>query len=156
MNKVELNEKIVEGRRLLDTAVAKISDERMDRVILHGEWSVKDMLGHLGFWEERVVNLFEVLHSGSIPEPMADMNALNDQAVIDYRKLELAEVREAELGAFQRVLTVVERASEVELFNPGYFAWAEGRAFYEFIEDNTCGHYEEHLIELTAWLKRIA
>ena len=156
MNKQNLIENIHDGRRELDAAVARISDERKIMVILHGEWSIKDLIGHLGFWEERVVILFNVLRSGDTPEPYEDVDDLNSKAIIRSRNLTLSEVFRIEEAAYKNVLAVIEEATDKELFDPNYFQWTNGRRFEELISDNTWGHYEEHLPEINAWLKRIA
>ena len=156
MNKDELKQIILASRTRLVASIGLVGEERMDRVILHGEWSVKDLIGHLAFWEQRVVTLFELLQAGTSPGSMEDLNKLNEQVILEYRTLSLVEVREIEQLAYQTVLGLVEKASEAELFEPTHFGWTEGRCFYEFIADNTCGHYDEHLPELVGWQKRIA
>jgi hypothetical protein len=156
MNKAELNEKIQSSRSRLEEALTKISDNRMSLVILHGEWSTKDLIGHLGFWEQRVLNLFDVLKAGEIPEPYEDMDELNDRAVSEMRLRSLADIRDFEREVYENLLRLIRNASDAELFEPDHFPWTGGHAFEEIISDNTWGHYDEHLPELTAWLKRIA
>jgi hypothetical protein len=156
MNKQELMTKIQTSREQLEEALSQISNERMLMVILHGEWSVKDLIGHLGFWESRVASLFPILRAGTNPEPFRDIDVLNAQAIDEMRTLSLAEVRRLEKSAYQKILAMIKEANDPELFDPDHFAWTEGRRFEEIISDNTWGHYEEHLPELRAWLKRIA
>lgn len=156
MNKAELTSKVLASRAQLEAALAQISDERMALVILHGEWSAKDLIGHLGFWENRVAFLFTTLQAGKTPEPFQDMDMLNNQAIAEMRTLSLENVRRLEKSAYQKVLALLKQASEAELFAETHFAWTGGRCFGDLIGDNTWGHYEEHLPELQAWLKRIA
>ena len=156
MNKQELTTKILTGRTQLEAALSHVDEERMPLIILHGEWSVKDLIGHLGFWENSVVSLFNALRAGKTPEPFPELDALNARVLSESRKQSLSEVRRQEKGAYQKVLALIKDASDRELFDPAHFPWTEGRPFESFISDNTYGHYEEHLPELTAWLKRIA
>ena len=156
MNKQELTAKILSGREQLDAALSHIDEERMPLIILHGEWSVKDLIGHLGFWEESVVLLLGNLRAGKTPEPIADIDALNARVLSISRKQSLSEVRRHEKTAYQKILALIKDANDKELFNPTYFAWTEGRPFENYISDNTYGHYEEHLPEVLAWLKRIS
>jgi len=156
MNKQELMDKILASRAQLEEELGQISNERMTMIILHGEWSVKDLIGHLGFWESRIAALFPLLQAGKTPEPFRDIDALNIQAVDEMRTLTLADVRRLEKSAYQKILALIKEASDPELFDPDHFAWTEGRCFEEIISDNTWGHYEEHLPELQAWLKRVA
>jgi hypothetical protein len=156
MSKQELTTKLLAARQQLESTLARIDEERMPLLILHGEWSVKDLIGHLGFWEASVVSLFNTLKAGKSPEPFPELDVLNAQVLTDSRKQSLAEVRRQEKTAYQKVLALVQDATEAEMFDPRHFAWTEGRPFENFIYDNTIGHYEEHLPEVTAWLKRIA
>jgi hypothetical protein len=154
-SKKELTEKILASRKQLDAALAHVDNERMPLVILHGEWSVKDLIGHLGFWEAHVVSLFTTLRMGRKPLPSLELDALNAKVLADSRRLSQTEVQRQEKKAYQDVLALIQKATHEELFDGSHFAWTEGRPFYTFIADNTYGHYEEHLPGLLAWLKRI-
>jgi hypothetical protein len=155
MNKSELKDAILAGRQQLAAALAQVRDSQMELNILHGEWTVKDLLGHLAFWEETVADLYETLRAGQTPAPF-DLDALNAKMLAEWEPVPLAEVKTREQAAFQRVLALIESASEAELFDPAHFPWTGGRAFEGIFQDNTCGHYEEHLPELSSWLKRVA
>ena len=156
MNKQDLTARILSGRTQLEAAISHVDEERMPLIILHGEWSVKDLIGHLGFWENHVVLLFTNLRAGKIPEPSPELDVINARVLSESRKQSLSEVRRQEKTAYQKVLALIKDASDRELFDPAHFPWTEGRPFENFISDNTYGHYEEHLPELSAWLKRIA
>ena len=151
MNKQELTAKILSGREQLDAALSHIDEERMPLIILHGEWSVKDLIGHLGFWEESVVLLLGNLGGGG-PISLRS-RPLGTQmprvATVDMKA-------ELKLPVRKLFLALIKDANDKELFNPTYFAWTEGRPFENYISDNTYGHYEEHLPEVLAWLKRIS
>jgi hypothetical protein len=156
MNKKELMTNIETGRQQLEIALAHVDDERMPLIVLHGEWSVKDLIGHLSFWENTVVALFNTLKAGRIPEPLPELDALNAQVLTASRKQSLAEVRRQEKAAYQKLIALVQAATETELFDGRHFPWTEGRPFAELVADNSYGHYAEHLPELAAWLKRVA
>lgn len=157
MNRQELKGKIRSSRGELESALGRISNEQRTLVILHGEWSIKDLIGHLGFWEARVVSLFLILKAGGIPESdHQDMDILNAENLLRTRGQSLEEVVGFEQAAYKKVLELIDTASDKELTDPHHFAWTQGRSFDEMISDNTWGHYEEHLPEVMAWLKRIA
>lgn len=156
MNKSELLTNINNGRASLEFCLSRIPDEKMDLIILHGEWSVKDMIGHLGFWEDRICKLFGLLKKGNSPDPNEDLDLINQQSIKDLRKIALSEIIEFEKSAFHNLRAIAENANDEELFSANYFSWTEGRPFAEIILDDTTGHYEEHIPEITAWEKRIA
>ncbi|MCX6069200.1 MAG: ClbS/DfsB family four-helix bundle protein [Chloroflexi bacterium] len=154
MNKHELTAKLLSERARLDAALSRIDEERMPLIILYGEWSVKDLIGHLGYWENILIALFSTLRAGKTPEPFPELDAINARVLADSRKQSLSEVRRQEKTAYQKILALLEDATDHELFDAAHFAWTKGKPFENFIADNTFGHYEEHLPELLAWLKR--
>lgn len=156
MNKSELISKMETGRGQLESVVRRVDSERMPLIVLHGRWSVKDLIGHLGFWETSIAALFNTLRAGKIPEPFPHVDVVNARALVESRRQSLSEVQRQEQAAYQKLLSMVQGATEAELFAPGYFPWTEGRPFAELIADNTYGHYAEHLPELNAWLDRIS
>jgi hypothetical protein len=159
LNKKELTEKIIAERKQLDSALAHVDNERMPLIVFHRAWSVKDLIAHLGYWEEHLVSLFAALQAGKKPPPYplpaSELDLLNARVLNESRRLSLTEVQRQEKKAYQDVLALIQKATHEELFDGSYFAWTEGRPFYTFVADNTYGHYEEHLPELLAWLKRI-
>jgi len=156
MNKYELKEKIHFNRTRLDDAISKISEDRRIMPILHGEWSVKDLIGHLGFWEERAVSLFSILKSGKEVEPDENTDEVNKEAIKNLSKKTYIELQKFEETAFNQVISLIENASEQELFDAGYFPVTGGSSFAEILSGDTWEHFDEHYSELLAWLKRVA
>jgi hypothetical protein len=149
MNKAELLANIRSGRKQLETALARFSDEQLLAPRLHGGWSIKDLIAHFGFWEGRIVTLYgQLLRS---EEPAADeppLDELNAQAYAQHHAKSLDDVRREERAAYTQLLAIAVNASEDVLFNPQHFAWTQGKPFAEWIENNTYGHYEEHQADL--------
>jgi hypothetical protein len=136
------------GRARLLEALAELDDEAMlDRV--DEEWTRKDVLAHLGAWEQRVVDLFAILRAGEEPADAEETDALNARLQAAHRDLPLDLVRRSEDEAWQRLLAVVEGAQDAELFDGERFAWTGGDPFADWIHANTDEHYQEHLDQLT-------
>jgi len=149
MNKAELLANIRAGRQQLDVALARLSEEQMLVPALHGDWSIKDLIAHFGFWEERIVALYGQLSRGA--EPAADEPALDDlnaQAYAQNQARTLDEVRREERATYLQLLAIAVNAPDDDLFNPQRFAWTQGQPFAEWIVNNTYGHYEEHQADL--------
>lgn len=145
MNKTTLLANIRSGRKQLEVALARFSEEELLAPRLHGGWSIKDVIAHFGFWEGHVVTLYGQLLRGE--EPAADeppLDELNAQAYAQAQAKLLDEVRRDERAAYTQLLTIAVEASEDTLFNPQHFASTEGKPFAEWIASNTYGHYEEH------------
>jgi hypothetical protein len=149
MNKAELLANIRAGRQQLDVSLARLSEEQWLVPALHGDWSIKDLIAHFGFWEGRIVTLYGQLSRGV--EPAADEPALDDlnaQAYAQNQARTLDEVRREERATYLQLLAIAVNAPDDDLFNPQRFAWTQGQPFAEWIVNNTYGHYEEHQADL--------
>jgi hypothetical protein len=155
MNRKELLEEISAGRERLEAALAVVDPTRVEEVVLHGEWTVKDLLGHLEFWENRIQSLYQILVKGQNPDsvsPDIGLNALNQKAYEANRRRPFDEIRRTELAAYRGLIRLAQSASEDELFGPDHFVWTGGQPFANWLLDNSSGHFDEHLPELKAWL----
>ncbi len=83
MNKAELLANIRSGRQQLDVSLAHLGEEQLLVPVLHGGWTVKDLIAHFGFWEERIVTLYGQLVRGE--EPAADELSLDELNAQAYR-----------------------------------------------------------------------
>jgi hypothetical protein len=150
MNKTELLANIRSGREQLEKAIARLNDAQMLTPNLHG-WSIKDLIAHLGFWEQHTALRFGALLRGKKPPDAGlTLDELNAQVYAQNRHKPWAEVRFEEQAAYEQLLLLVENALDDDLFNPQRFAWTEGRPFAEWIENNTYGHYQEHQADFAA------
>ena len=145
MNKAELLANIRSGRQQLEVSLARLNEEQLLMPVLHGGWTIKDLIAHFGFWEGRIVTLYEQLSRGEEPaddEPPLD--ELNARAFVQNQAKTLDEVRREERTAYSQLLALTTNATDDDLFNPQRFAWTQGQPFAEWIENNTYGHYAEH------------
>lgn len=148
MNKVELLSHMRAGRARFEEALAQFSDDQLCIPNLHGGWSIKDIIAHIGFWEQHTARRFSALLRGvKPPEDALTLDELNAQVYAQNRHKSLAEVRLAEQAAYEQLLLLVNNTLDDALLNPKRFAWTEGKPFAEWIEANTYGHYEEHLAD---------
>lgn len=153
MDRAELLEKITAGRTQLETALNGLQPEQMTGPGLHEGWSVKDLLAHLGWWEQRAVEIYEESMAGGAPKYVItneEVDALNARVLEAFRPRDLEDVRAFERRAFLRLIEVVENAPDRDLFDPHRFPWAQDQPFYLVFEWNTYGHYDEHIASLRA------
>ena len=151
MNQAELLARVRMGRAQFESAFAQFSDDQLLDPNLPGGWSVKDLIAHIGFWEQHTALRFSALLRGvEPPDEALPQDELNARVYAQNRDKPLAEVRLQESAAYEQLLLLVENAMDDELFNPQRFAWTEGKPFAEWIESNTYGHYEEHQADFKA------
>jgi hypothetical protein len=156
MDKAELLDKARTSREQLDAALAQVPDARREEVGLYEAWSVKDLLGHLGWWEERAAEVItSVIRDGAPSNPIdfSKLNAVNAGVYAEYHQRPFADVQRFEQAAYQALLRVVEQTRDDALFNSQRFAWTQGEPLMNWVAANTYDHYAEHLPALQAWLE---
>lgn len=139
------------GHERLEMVLARMDAARMVEPVLYGLWSVKDMLAHIGFWEQHIADAYRTLQRGDVPAPAPDetsVHEINARVFAEQRGRPLADVRREEGEAYRALLALAETAPEDDLFNPHRFAWTQGRPFAELIQNNTYEHYDEHVEDL--------
>lgn len=151
MDRMELLDRIRSGRIEWEDALARFDKGNLTMPLLPNGWSVKDVIAHIGFWERRMVNLYGILADGNLPEDTIDgetLDDLNERIFKDNLLVPLGIVKINEIEAFAALLDIAETAPETDLFDPQRFAWTEGEAFFNWIVENTYGHYADHVPQL--------
>jgi hypothetical protein len=144
------------GRAQLESMLTQLTEEQMSIPGMQNNWSVKDLLAHLGWWAHRIVGIYPMLTRGETPESIGDnmsMDAINAKILNDCRDRPVSEVRQMEREAYQALLSLAETAPEDDLFNPQRFAWTSGSPFVNWIIGDSYGHYEEHIGALNQWVQ---
>ena len=157
MDKQSLLEGIRAEREKLDAALARVAPADMERQALYAHWSVKDLVAHFGFWERRAGEVARDLAAGKTPEPLIgpgdDLDRVNERAYQAGHAQPLEDVIAGERQAYATLLARVEEISEVDLVDPTRFAWLRGGSLGQVVEDNSTGHYAEHLPHLISWIE---
>jgi len=132
----------------LDALLAAISDEQFTQEAAVGEWSVKDMLAHITFWEQRLIAYLNGAHE-SLIQPGEDeqegIDRINAGVLVANRDRPLADVRESFASSYQQTLALVESLGDDTLAH---------EELYGLIAGDTFGHYREHIKMLEDWQKR--
>jgi hypothetical protein len=155
MNRSELIALVMESRARLNAALAQVADIKTTETSLYNIWSVKDLLAHLGWWEQRATDIMTTLCAGGVPADaveFGDVNAVNAHTYARNRDQPLVDVRESEKATYTALLRLVETTPEADLFDDQRFAWTGGRPLFTWVTWNTYEHYDEHLVALTAWI----
>lgn len=147
MDRNTLFEMIYAGRTRLESVLQKLTPDQFVDPSLPGGWSMKDLLAHLGWWEQHVQDMYRDAVAGEDPgreNTAEDIDHLNARIRDMYRPWDLDRVREFERGAYDALLAMIESAPDENLFDPNRFGWTNGQPFVYWIAGNTYGHYDEH------------
>ena len=153
MAKSEFLDRVQRARADWDAAMARIPAEEMARPGFCGDWSLKDVVGHIAWYEREMIGVLERRDfSGS---DLWDLEVHERNAAIheQIKGRPLAEAVEEGARTFARLMELLESVTEDELNDPKSFPgmpleWQP----WSVLASNTYEHYEAHLKQARAWL----
>ncbi len=121
-----------------------IPANRMDESGVSGEWSVKDLIGHIAFWDAQAM---ERVHRRAAGESVGevDWQAMNDREAEAIRTRSLDAVKADLLQTHQQLLTLLRTLPPTDPMTADVCA---------FVAGDTYEHYDEHAAEIRAWRER--
>jgi hypothetical protein len=79
-----------------------------------GEWSAKDLLGHIATWEDRALQVIRAWRGGEPLPPPEETDAFNARTVAEKEKLPLAQVRSDSARTHQELVESIAGLSDEE------------------------------------------
>lgn len=162
-------DRIEEERKFWDALLAEVGEGRMEQPGVNGDWTFKDMMGHLIGWRVRTIDR---LNAGVRDEPPApppwpadlgpgdEDEARNDQINAYFyaqnKDRPLADVLAQSRQQFRQMREAVEALSEYDLLTTNRFSWIEGWPLVAVIEGSFGHLHEDHEPDIRSWLDRIA
>jgi uncharacterized damage-inducible protein DinB len=156
MKKSMLIKRILMTRSELEGLIEELGPDRLIYAGVAGEWSVKDMLVHIAWYQREETELFG--ETGRQASPLWNMpqDARNEILFAQNRNRPLGEILHEFRMVFNRFLDVVDRLSNEEINSPGRFPGTTvERPPWRAIAIHTYEHDREHIDMITAWMKQI-
>lgn len=161
---------LTEGQSELDVLLDKLTDDEMTRpaTIGGGDWSAKDLLGHIAFWEELALQVIadwrahrrpaiaDLFASGS-----AGVDAANERNQARTAEQSLADVRARSAAAHSVIVEAIRSLSPDEWQATAYSTDADSRTLAETVSSamgaprRPCGHAFAHVADLRAYVESL-
>ena len=147
---VRLVRELDEARDAFLAALDDVDPTLLDAPGLVGDWSGRQLLGHMAGWAEHAGDALAAAARSAADEfgdEGLDVEALNAQMARTDAAAPLAELRIRESAAATRLREALEAADP---------AWLEERVAYgdsllQVIRDDAADHYREHTADIRAW-----
>jgi hypothetical protein len=163
MSKNAWLEEIERERQIWEELVAEASKGDLNRPGASGEWTFKDVAGHLNAWRRRTVARLETAASGGIrppsqwPDNLDDeteegTQAINNWFYEQYRDRSADEILEETRDQFRRMRAAVEAIPENDLLTPGRYRWLGDYPLSAVLYGSFEHLHEEHEPGIRAWL----
>jgi hypothetical protein len=145
--KNEILEQISATHLLLEAHLSSLGELQMLQPGVNGEWTVKDLLVHITWWEQHLLRRLQtgrddLYQDGLTMQDSTDV--ANARIFTANRSRPLAEVLDEFTASYREVLFSIEALAEEDI------AQAE---IYEAIAWDTFRHYPEHTAMLQAWIR---
>jgi hypothetical protein len=138
--------------------LAQVSPQRMDMPGVEGEWSVKQIVAHLTWYEQAIVEgAQQALSTGTFtrrrPEGVG-VDEMNTQIAEQSRARPASEVLAEADAVFGQLLALIEACPQDKLNDPRLLGLPEDMVPWMGVANNSYGHYRQHEPALRAWLER--
>ncbi|HMA37573.1 MAG TPA: ClbS/DfsB family four-helix bundle protein [Chloroflexia bacterium] len=137
--------------------LAQVPPERREAPTLDGEWSVKDLLAHITFWEGHTLTGIQAGLRGERPDwPTGSTDTINARIAAQSHDRPLAQVLADFHQTHRAFMDQIAALDEADLIEPGRFDWSRRRPVRAWVYEDGYGHYPRHTRQLQAWLDRPA
>lgn len=143
-----------------NTLLAQVSPERMEEPGVEGEWSLKELVAHLTWYERAVVEgARQVVSTGTYSRPQSGLHALemderNARIAAESRARPVGDVLAEAEQVFGQLVTAIAASPEDLLNDPKRMGLPDDVVPWMLVANNAYAHYREHEQSIRAWLAR--
>lgn len=149
MNKQQVISKLEQAWEAFHGSYAGLSEEQMIRPGVTQDWSIKDILAHVSWWEEEALKHLPDILQGRRPPRYSTVyggiDAFNAQMTELKRDLSLAEVQRGMEETHRRLIEFLQGVPDEQ--------FATDTRFRRRLRLDTYGHYPIHGRAIRAWLE---
>ncbi len=155
--KDELLRKLAENRAALWQALAGVSEEQIVSVPVVGDWTIKDAVGHIAYWEGVILDHVRESYAEGRPRPMPDDetdDVINPREAAKRKDWPWARVRAECENVRGALIGYVQRLTETDLAFQVPSPWWNEQRFYsvgQMIKEDAIGHCREHTEQIERW-----
>jgi uncharacterized protein (TIGR03083 family) len=150
MNKQQLLQKLDQAWAQIKESYAGLSDSQLTEPGVMGDWSVKDILAHVTWWEEEALkHLPLIIKEGRPPRYSTQYGGIDAfNALMTERKqdLSLADVLQQQEETHRRLIDYLQSAPEEQ--------FTHETRFRHRLRLDTYSHYPKHAKAIREWRER--
>jgi hypothetical protein len=160
--KSELVDRIRAAHEELAQAIAALPADELVQAGVTEQWSVKDVMAHLTYWEQEVLTYIAQVERGEEPPDDSLPGETNQQRVdrlneANYqrnRSRPLDDVQVDFARSYQEMLTTVEGWDDADVAPGGRLEQLLGVGVEQALAGDTWEHYQEHADQIQEWRAR--
>ena len=144
-----LQQRIIETQQLLTQTIAGLDDAALETEPAVGDWTVREVAGHLADWIDEILRSADTALSGGHVN-VVDGEAFNLAGVAQHAEESWADARLRLDNAISEAIALISRLEPGQLELPTAFPWG-GAGTLERLLGGVVGHHAEHIEELADW-----
>jgi hypothetical protein len=152
MDRQQLLKKLDKAWVEFKESYARLSDSELTEPGVTGEWSVKDIIAHVTWWEEEALKHLPHILKGGIPPRYSvtygGIDAFNAQMTELKQGLSLSEVLRQSDETHRRLVDYLESTPEEQ--------YTKETRFRRRLRLDTYSHYPIHARAIREWRERLA
>jgi len=154
MDKNEILERTEREYAAWQTLVSRLDDRQITRQPVLENWTVKDLIAHITWYEEQMVIVLQSRALSGSDLWGIPTSERNQVIYAEYKDLPLAEVRAHAARVHTALVELLESLTADDLVDPAHFPgmpadWQP----WQLLAENIWEHYAEHIPQLAAWLE---
>ncbi len=144
-----------------EALLAEVGEERLTEPGVEGDWSLKDIIAHITYYETWAANCLMAIRRGEpLPQPEYKGLGIDERNALIYerqRALPLADVLRDSQISFQRSIESVQGLHDKDLHDLEFtHAYGVDWTIHDLLAGDTYEHYQDHITPVRAWLDRVA
>jgi hypothetical protein len=154
MNRAEFLDALRKGRAEWEALISGIDRARMEIPGVEGDWSIKDIIAHVTWYEREMIEVArDRVLKGSPHWALPATEERNAAIHADTRALSLDDVLLQSTRVYRELYQALQTLGDEDLAQASRFRdmpaeWVPR----ELIASNTCEHYPQHIPHIRAWL----
>jgi hypothetical protein len=144
-----------------EALLAEAGEARLIESGVEGEWSIKDIIAHITYFETWAADNVLAFCAGK-PQPQAEYKGLevdeeNARIYERFHSKSLAQVLQDSRASFQRSIEAVQGLRDADLYDPEFTRIPNADfTVFDLVAGDTFEHYNDHGASVRAWLDRVA
>lgn len=156
MTSRDLLERTRRDREVLAALWGDLTEEQMTRRPGPQEnWSVKDLIAHVTWWESFIMEGVANLMRGEKSEPAEHHDVLNQRTYEQNKERPLGDVLAAFDANWSKLEAFVTSLNDKQINTPAYYPTYDGIALLPILRAGTFGHYPTHIADLRAYVEKL-
>lgn len=156
MNKEKLLTAIHQCHAEIENCWAEATEEQLtQRPGPQPDWSMKDLIAHLTFWEQDMLTSLGNNALKTTPDWNDDTDAVNARVFEANKDRPLADIQADFRRSLEQICNLVGNLSDADLTDTKQLKLGDGTPLWKYIADETFEHYrDDHLPDVRTWARR--